>query len=412
MTGVIDPAPEEKPLVLLLAAPVSTHESLSFGIPPQPELFAITSSAGLDLPIYTSKLVEPEAVEAAAFVIFAAIPEPVIPRQTFATVAAAPADEGNTLTANEPATSLVYAAHSIDLVPAFPDAAPADTPAVQNDVAVKPLPKAVAPPPSAESAPTEVIATATVRPATVPERESGLMQTDEGHSYAREISASVKDTIPLSFEGRGWIYTGAGMSTSGITLNSRKITANETVFEFDVSAAGDYVLGFQFQDNFSGSMVSENVALRINEPKNGAQQPDILHPAPQESIWLAEAPGDLTAALDNPMAAVSSLPQILSSLGNGDEEGLDRIANWYSEAGYISEYRDCLEKYLEIFPGRRDNDRRYFELGKMYETVVFRNEKIARHYYAIIIDRYPASLYYGEAAARARYLDRHFLELR
>ena len=401
VAGGIAKAPffEETPEILLLAVPVSKPEPSSFGIPPEPSIPAAFRATGKQLPAYTDALAEIDPKDSQALLNITALPEPVLPREEVASTIPEKVEETHTEDIwKTPAKEAVIETTTVSPQPEIATVTTVDT--------------------SPPAKPTAVTVTAVIPPSDSgytmesPAEAPVETQIDEHRSYAREITAAVAEKIPLSFEGRGWIFTGSDSGEDGIAMKSRRITANETVFEFDPIASGEYTLNFQFQDNFTGSVLAESVALKVTEQYEESEVISDQIQYDGEVFVLTETPKTVAAAVENPLAAIPALDEIFSSLGQDDQEALDHIARWYKEAGYTREYVACLEKYLEVYPTQRGNDYRYYELGMIYESEDFRNEKKARYYYAVIVDAFPASLYYTDAVGRVRYLDRHFLDLR
>ena len=398
---------EEKPKISLLASPSSVFEPLTFDALPEPDIFRKAEPATPTPSPYTDRLNDLEPITDLSPLTIAVLPEPALPEPELLPVIAEEYEE-----------ETVGAPDSVDATVVNIAGENAGLGKGTRDEAV-PLPAVIEGNPSVadkvpEAGTAVEVPTAGARPA---QEKPVLEQSINRQSYARALYARVKETVPLTFEGRGWIFTGTAGDKSGVELVSRKITANETVFEFGAAAPGEYLLNFQFQNNFTGSISFEEVALRIDElnreiaPVSGPQQTDAGDNTDIVTSAVAP-PATLAGAIEDPIAALPVLDSILQSLSYSDESELDQISVWYGEAGYTREYVKCLEKYLELFPRRPGNDSRYFDLGRIFETEEFRNEKKARYYYALIVESYPASLYYSDAVGRVRYLDRHFLDLR
>ncbi len=245
--------------------------------------------------------------------------------------------------------------------------------------------------------------------------------TDSNNSKG-DITALFNNTLSVPLEGRGWIYTGAGTGAGSqqITLLSRKITADETIFEFEAASPGRYLLEFQLQDNASGVQRRQTVPVVMAgdlETAAAAADGEATNAESSESgsaiaAFEPAVPETIEQALGNPAGAAAVLGKLLVLMTPQRRNELDALTGWYRDAGYTKEYARCLERYLEIFPDGRDNDFRYYELGRLYETEELRNEKKARTYYAAVVELYPASLYYFDAANRVHYLDRYFIDVR
>jgi len=259
---------------------------------------------------------------------------------------------------------------------------------------------------------TEASDTTAAEPPGLPEMLQTALETGNTASIAdRVISADKGEPVALIFDGRGWIYTPSETGDGAITLLARTFASEETIFEFDALEVGEYHLQFQFQDNKTGKRAVERVNLVVADAAPAIDNLIEAEHAADEPSPIFQ-PQNIGQALDDPLAAADFLPQLLKRFEPEEKEQLEHIALLYKNSGSNHEYLMCLEKYIEMFPKSGGNDIRYFELGRLYESDEFRNEKKARRYYAVIMELYPASAYYFDAEARVRYLDRHFFDLR
>ncbi|MFW5769682.1 MAG: tetratricopeptide repeat protein, partial [Spirochaetota bacterium] len=73
------------------------------------------------------------------------------------------------------------------------------------------------------------------------------------------------DTLGVTLDGRGWIFTGLaeGNSTGNLSFVSRTNTPRYTDFIFAAEGLGDYLLNFQKQDFAGGSFETKRVAVHI-----------------------------------------------------------------------------------------------------------------------------------------------------
>lgn len=387
---------DEKPSVLLLAIPALFHEPESFGVPPEPVPAHSDASTQTEFPPVAVTLIDPKQSDASDALYRANLPEPALPEAPPVMPAEVktvlrPAAPAEAETVMRPAAAAESAVARVEGHTGLDAAKPGVTASAAGPVAR----------PASEEPPDGVILNNTAG-------ETG--QPMDG----RRLTFAPSDTIALAFAGRGWIFTGAGGDEGEIFLRSRTIAADETLFEFDAKSPGEYVLEFQIQDSRSGTQTRESVTIILEEDQQGGVTADryAATSAPAEKQVTVARPSNLSQALEDPAGARELLSQILFHVTPEQQEELDGIARWYKSAGYLSEYALCLERFVKIFPRRPDNDFRYYELGRLHETEELRNEKKARNYYAAVVDLYPASLYYFDAAKRVRYLDRHFLDLR
>jgi len=69
----------------------------------------------------------------------------------------------------------------------------------------------------------------------------------------------------------------------------------------------------------------------------------------------------------------------------------------------------ALEYYVSRYPEGRNLDEVYYRLAQMYDVdSQYRDLESARHYYSLLYELFPESLYADPAADRIHYLDRHF----
>lgn len=421
--GVVD----EEPAVLLLALPVMQADPLLFDSPPDPALLLVKDLSPKESPPVTSNLIDFLRVSETVALSLGGLPEPFLPEPEVAVeeevtgeevvaeeeVTAEEVVEGGG--SGEPGVRRPVTTQMEEMTQIGATAAPVES--FAEPAAAQPSAPEVAAPEAERVVAGTFLAPEVAQPVNT---SAVHLPGAKGQSDRRALTFQLGETISLALEGRGWIFTG---STGGgeIVLLSRTINAVETRFRFDGASAGHYVLGFQIQDNQSGTLMHEGVTVIVQEaraeaspewPVEAPAGPQMDATASAKASSPASLPSNLAQALEDPETAVAALNELLSSATADQQEELRRITEWYKAAGYVSEYAMCLERYLQVFPHRWDNDFRYYELGRLYETDLLRNEKKARQYYATVVDLYPASLYYLDAARRVRYLDRHFFNLR
>jgi hypothetical protein len=256
---------------------------------------------------------------------------------------------------------------------------------------------------------------------TVPQADHEPHEAEQPAVVAPDLilSATLDEGVELRLEGAGWMFTGVAPQTGGIVFVDRRIDNHSTTFLFDSLQVGDFRLTFLRQDSATGTTerVDGQVAVRAN--------PESL-PVAEERVVDAVVP--LLLSEDPPLPARErvreyaqardwanirlELDDFLLSADTRDGQLLLSISEGLLENGDHEAAASCLEGYIDIFPGIAGNDRLLLELGRMYEQEPMRNERQAHLYYSQLLDIYPASIYYDEADARAKYLERHFLKLR
>jgi tetratricopeptide (TPR) repeat protein len=97
----------------------------------------------------------------------------------------------------------------------------------------------------------------------------------------------------------------------------------------------------------------------------------------------------------------------LESVPIGSE--LLAVARFQTENRRFPVAIQALEKYIRLYPEGRNLDEVYFRLAQIYEVdSPYRDLESARHYYGLLYESFPESIYVEPAARRLNYLDRHF----
>jgi tetratricopeptide (TPR) repeat protein len=85
------------------------------------------------------------------------------------------------------------------------------------------------------------------------------------------------------------------------------------------------------------------------------------------------------------------------------------VARFQTEDRRFSVAIQALEQYIRRYPEGRKLDEVYFRLARIYEVdSPYRDIESARHYYSLLYESFPESLYVEPAAERLDYLNRHF----
>ncbi|MBN2552347.1 MAG: hypothetical protein JXB06_06235 [Spirochaetales bacterium] len=114
-------------------------------------------------------------------------------------------------------------------------------------------------------------------------------------------------------------------------------------------------------------------------------------------------------ALKDSLLLLEVLPPLLSqeSVQIGSE--LLQIARFQTEDRRYSVAIQALQEYLSRYPDGRHLDEVYYRLARVYEMdSPYRDLESARHYYRLLYDSFPESLYVDRARERLNYLNRHF----
>lgn len=223
----------------------------------------------------------------------------------------------------------------------------------------------------------------------------------------------VSEPLVVVRDGYGWIFTGMSPDNGGIIFTSRDSDSGKTIFTFDTLQSGEYDLVFQKQDNIAGTAVSEVLKTTIG----GMEAPETVLPGQTEEAIevLAErgAPPDFLELFAE--GAYGQMTRGLIEFLETAEEMRGLLPDMYAgflDAGETGAAAKTIERYLELGSYGYGDDRYYYELAQLYESEPLRSEKTAHRYYKIVVDVYPASIYYERALSRAAYLERHFLRVR
>ncbi len=137
----------------------------------------------------------------------------------------------------------------------------------------------------------------------------------------------------------------------------------------------------------------------------------------RENLGLEGEYGDRAAAglvrtsiaTEDSRLLLEVLPSLFSleSMQIGGE--LLEVARYQTEDRHLSVAIEALEQYLDRYPDGRNLDEVYYRLACIYEVdSPFRDLEAARHYYGLLYESFPESLYADPAAERLDYLNRHF----
>ncbi len=137
----------------------------------------------------------------------------------------------------------------------------------------------------------------------------------------------------------------------------------------------------------------------------------------RENLGLEGEYGDRAAAglvrssiaTEDSQLLLEVLPSLFSleSVQIGGE--LLEVARFQTEDRHFPVAIQALEQYLDRYPDGRNLDEVYFRLARIYEVdSPYRDLEAARHYYGLLYESFPESIYSDPAADRLDYLNRHF----
>ena len=300
------------------------------------------------------------------------------------------------------------------------DPEPDPEPAPESELAFKPPLEASPPAPASEIEDETRNTTKPTQTASIITHSAPAPPLDpplRSEMVPKSLAALVNDQVAVALEGYGWIFTGMEPNTGGMRFAGRKHDAVQTIFTFGAYSAGEYTLSFQQQNNTTGTLKAGSAIVLVREVDtigtavvSAEARAPIVDTAADEHLVGEERVAALLTS--NPAEVLKYLDEYLEGLLPADADEILPLILIFENRDLPEETARCMEAYVALVPDDFGNDRRYFELGRMYELPALRDEKKAHGYYSQVVDYYPASFYYEDALERKRYLERHFLRLR
>ncbi|MEA1911679.1 MAG: hypothetical protein U9N32_08430 [Spirochaetota bacterium] len=235
----------------------------------------------------------------------------------------------------------------------------------------------------------------------------------------RDISVSVFENFDISLAGLGWIYLPDNENFE-IKYNGRRFTDISTIYSFVSKSEGSFILRFQYQDlttdifkveKINLSIVPGVVSSRENNDKlsenNELSDTEIVMSPDMESLMYTMLQEEDFAGLNH------LVPDLLNNKIPSVRSKFPEIAELlYSNSYYLSSiliYETLIEEEGYI----SESDYYLYLLALMYEKESpLRNEQISAKYYKILLDNYPASIYWEESQDRYRFLKRRYIDIR
>lgn len=271
---------------------------------------------------------------------------------------------------------------------------------------------AAAPPPAADS---ETGRSASPLPAAVPDSSApawAVTETQESRTFTISSTEPRLVTLP----GLGWTLRGG---EGAYRLIERYMEDGSTVFTFLFSEPGGGVLNFQRQELARRLLNRRKLVFTLIE-----KEP----PLSSAGAAAAELAGE-TAAPRGDLPSWDFYARALGSgaldpfrepfwreflaAGAGEPEALLEAA----QVLWRNAEWDALEPLLSALEGRDlplwRQDELLFLQGRLHDVgSPWRDEKASLGYYRRLTENFPASLYWEEADQRARYIERHFFQIR
>lgn len=238
----------------------------------------------------------------------------------------------------------------------------------------------------------------------------------------RVYTVSPRDPHILILEGAGWtLQSGRGIHTN----LERSLQPGVTVFTFLLPREGTGELVFQRQDLSARIIYLKTVSYRGENPSESDSEKkealeavsEVVPPEQNDPAAEINSTGDAPEALAEEGFDLSLAGAAETALPLEEEEvDTDSLFNAAARF-YNSEDYHALALVLGQLQGRElpfwEQDRLLLFLGRLHDLgSPLRDEKAALDYYTRLVDQYPGSLYWDEANRRARYIRRHFFQIR
>ncbi len=280
----------------------------------------------------------------------------------------------------------------------------------------------------------------------------------ESRPIDEEHRVAVGESLHLTLPGDGWIFVGTE-SGDAVDLIHRRSTGEQTEFEISIEADGDHDLTFQRQDVTTGAADRHTVRVTgSDDPFDRTPVPDRV-PSPaarhtDQPSGIVDVDGvidwdeiDASAAERDPEPAPShetlvdeyaayndaELQSLLESAIN--EAAVDRIAalldafrerslvpqpdlladaaDGLRNAGDDEAASDAYLWWLTEYDGESQSSSIHFALASLYEeSATTADLRRSVEHYTTVFEQYPRSAHASTAESRARYLRRHFVDIR
>ncbi|RLD31237.1 MAG: hypothetical protein DRI73_09100, partial [Bacteroidetes bacterium] len=235
----------------------------------------------------------------------------------------------------------------------------------------------------------------------------------------RNISVSVFDKFDISLDGLGWIYLPDDENVE-IKYNGRQFNDFNTVYTFISKSEGSFILRFQYQDLttdiFKVEKINLSIVPAVISVQNDNEKVSENNELTDTEIIASPGTDSLlhTMLMEGDFEGLNHLvPDLLNNNNPLVRSKLPGIAELlYNNSYYLSSvliYEMLIEEDGLIFV----SDYYLYLLGVMYEKdSPLRNEQISAKYYKILLDNYPASIYWEDSQDRYRFLKRRYIDIR
>ena len=234
-----------------------------------------------------------------------------------------------------------------------------------------------------------------------------------------DISVSVFDKFDISLNGLGWIYLPDDENIE-IKYNGRQFTDFNTVYTFISKSEGSFILRFQYQDLTTNILKVEKINLSIlpavvSSLDNDEKLSENNELTDTESIEAPELESLVyTMLMEGDFEGLNQLvPDLLNNNKPYVRSKLPEIAELLYNNSYYSSSILIYEMLIDDYGLISVSDYYLYLLGVMYEKESpLRNEQFSAKYYKILLDNYPASIYWEDSQDRYRFLKRRYIDIR
>ncbi|MGP1520607.1 MAG: hypothetical protein ACTTIZ_03775 [Treponema sp.] len=296
---------------------------------------------------------------------------------------------------------------------------------------------------------------------------STVVDEEDKVNISRYTNILKGQNIDFSYPGEGWVYLGEETSQKGLSYVKRKMEDGKTFFTFTAESEGNYVLNFSYFDVFSGDFIVDAVSVKV-VPNNDGIQKDALvleyqgkggkktfedkvkqspnevnvdadkvsinaeetskeeKSLPKESVTnkiVESSVETLKPSSNNKPASSYQEPEVFTNVASINPENAKNKATGEDARKILDEVskdisngnaKVALEGLDNFFAVASTNmDEAYFLRGKAYElNTELKNIKMALAAYKFLTKTFPDSLFWNEADARVRYIEKFFVKIK
>ena len=296
---------------------------------------------------------------------------------------------------------------------------------------------------------------------------STVVDEEDKVNISRYTNILKGQNIDFSYPGEGWVYLGEETSQKGLSYVKRKMEDGKTFFTFTAESEGNYVLNFSYFDVFSGDFIVDAVSVKV-VPNNDGIQKDALvleyqgkggkktsedkvkqspnevnvdadkvsinaeetskeeKSLPKESVTnkiVESSVETLKPSSNNKPASSYQEPEVFTNVASINPENAKNKATGEDARKILDEVskeisngnaKAALEGLDNFFAVASTNmDEAYFLRGKAYElNTELKNIKMALAAYKFLTKTFPDSLFWNEADARVRYIEKFFVKIK